>query len=283
MEHTQIAVLMTCYNRRNKTIKCLSNLMSQNLPCSRKIELYIVDADSSDGTFEAIKERFPEANLIRCENNTFWCGGMRIAFQEASKHDYDYYLWLNDDTMLNPNALETLIKISEGVSQKQSQGNIIVGSLCDPDSGDHAYGGVVRISKLRPILFKPVKPSNVPQECDTMNGNCVLLSKKSVALVGNLSEDFTHAMGDNDYGLRAKAKGVLIWVAPGYVGACTRNPLPLWQDPKATLVERLKHLHSPKGVPPCEWFIFAKRHAPLYWPIHMLSLYLRVVFPRLWH
>lgn len=283
MEHTRIAVLMTCYNRRNKTIKCLSNLMSQNPSCNRKIELYIVDANSSDGTFEAIKEQFPEANLIRCENNTFWCGGMRIAFQEASKHDYNYYLWLNDDIILKPNALETLIKTSDEVCPKQSQGSIIVGSLCDPDSGDHAYGGVVRISKLRSILFKPVKPSSEPQECDTMNGNCVLVSKKAAALAGNLSKDFTHAMGDNDYGLRAKTKGIPIWVAPDYVGTCRRNPLPLWQDPNTTLAERLKHLHSPKGVPPYEWFLFTKRHASLYWPIHMLSLYLRVLFPKFWH
>ena len=38
---------------------------------------------------------------------------MRVAFAEAMRSGFDYYLWLNDDTGLYPKALYTLLEASE--------------------------------------------------------------------------------------------------------------------------------------------------------------------------
>lgn len=35
---------------------------------------------------------------------------MYTAWQEAAKKDYDFYLWLNDDTFVYPNMLSTLLQ-----------------------------------------------------------------------------------------------------------------------------------------------------------------------------
>src|SRR5437879_10926345 len=60
-------------------------------------------------------------------------------------------------------------------------------------------------------------------DCDTMNGNCVLIQRSVVPRLGNLDHHFTHSMPDLDYGLRAKRAGCSVSVAPGYVGDCVTN------------------------------------------------------------
>ena len=56
--------------------------------------------------------------LLRGDGSLFWAGGMRLALGEALKGDYDYYVWLNDDTMLDPNAFKTLLGIHRDLSDR---------------------------------------------------------------------------------------------------------------------------------------------------------------------
>ena len=101
MYAVQIAALMTCHNRKDTTLACLRELMSQaGVNDTVKLQIYLIDAGSTDGTIEAIQEHFPDIHLIRSDSGLFWCGGMRVAFDEAMKGDHDYFLWLNDDTVL---------------------------------------------------------------------------------------------------------------------------------------------------------------------------------------
>jgi glycosyltransferase involved in cell wall biosynthesis len=49
-----IAVLMTCFNRKEKTLCCIESLFAQeNMPT---FDLYVCDDASTDGTSEAILE-----------------------------------------------------------------------------------------------------------------------------------------------------------------------------------------------------------------------------------
>jgi len=207
---------------------------------------------------------------------------MRVAFEEAIKYPYDYYLWLNDDTKLLPEAIKTLLQTVREISEKERRDCIVVGSTRDPQNGLRTYGGMVRPNRWRPFLFHPVEPSDRPQPCDTMNGNCVLIPRSIALSVGNISPEFTHVIGDIDYGLRARALGFSIWCAPGFVGLCARNRRPRWTDPNLPLRERLKILHTPKGLPPREWVAFVRRHVGRCWLLYWLKLQMRVLFPKLW-
>ena len=71
-------------------------------------------------------------------------------------------------------------------------------------------------------------------------------------------------------------------VAPKYIGKCSGNPKPSWVDNALSFRMRLQNLNSPKGLPPKEWIIFCKRHAGWRWPIKVIKLYLRVLFPGAW-
>lgn len=277
MKVETIAVLMTCYNRRETTLKCLEALYAQELPSSVYFDVYLVDDGCTDGTGESVRELFPNVTVIQGDGNLYWCGGMRLAWSEAMKKDYDCYLWLNDDTILFTSAISTLLRTLEEIGQYgcEPRDGIIVGSCRDANTGKQSYGG-----RIQKNLNEFVTPADYPQPCDMLNGNVALIPRKVKEKVGNLSPGFRHTSGDYDYGLRAIKEGFMIWVAPGFQGLCSTNAKESWTNPNTPLCKRWRQLHATKGQPPYETYVFARRHSGYFWMLDVLKLYIRVLFPR---
>ena len=276
---------MTCHNRKLKTLATLESLFQQTLTNEIALSVYLVDDGSTDGTAEGVQQKYPQVKLFNGDGNLFWNGGMRVAFSEAMKDDPDYYLWLNDDTVLAPEALDTLLTTSRDLTAKGETKAIVAGSTCDPDTGDFTYGGIVKITFLLPFKFRFLEPTKAAQSCDSMNGNCVLIPRTVVDIVGNLDPAFIHYLSDWEYGLRARQKGCTVWIAPGYQGTCSANP----QATKIAaedLAEGLQKMNQPKGLafkdatlqPASEWKVFARRHGGLLWPIYWLLPYRRLIW-----
>lgn len=285
MEQTSIAVLMTCHNRKSKTLATLESLFQQRSIDEIGHKVYLVDDGSTDGTRQAVQQTYPDVKIFSGDGNLFWNGGMRIAFSEAIKDDPDYYLWLNDDTILYPEALSSLLTTSRHLLEQGEENAIVAGSTCDPDTGAFTYGGIVKITPLLPFKFRFLDPTEAPQSCDSMNGNCVLIPRSVVELVGNLDPAFIHYLSDWEYGLRARQKGCTVWIAPGYQGTCSPNPQAT-KVAAASMSEGLEKMNQPKGLtfqdatlqPWEEWKVFAQRHGGLFWPIYWLLPYRRLVW-----
>ncbi|MBF2067415.1 MAG: glycosyltransferase family 2 protein [Calothrix sp. C42_A2020_038] len=274
MNQPRIAVIMTCFNRRNTTLSCLRALSQQ----TTHADVYLTDDGSSDGTGDAVRKTYPEVNILQGSGNLFWVGGMRLAFESAMQKGYDYYLWLNDDTMLEPDTLRHLLVIHQQLTAQGHQDSIIVGSTKDPITGKASYGGAVKSRKWYSNKYDFIGSSHTLQECDTMFGNCVLIPNGVAKKVGNIDKAFIHSLGDLDYGLRARKKGCSIWVAPGYVGTCSKNSVNnSWIDKKLSTVERLKKVIQIKAFPLRPWTVFCRRHSGFLWFIYWLLPYLRAV------
>jgi len=286
MNRDRIAVLITCHNRKPKTLACLTALFNQTPPSSATTDVYLVDDGSTDGTAEEVHQAYPQVKILQGDGSLFWNGGMRKAFAEALKQDYDYYLWLNDDTILYPEALSTLLATSHNLVEQGYAHSIVVGSTQDPENGAQTYGGVVQGNGWHPFHFPVVKPHETAQRCDTMHGNCVLIPRKVAQIVGNLDPTFNHYGADLDYGLRAKLQGCTVWIAPGYAGTCASNPASSRQlNLDQPLHEQLQKMNQPKGLPfqdvtllPMgEWKVFTQRHGGPLWLIYWLLPYRRLI------
>lgn len=275
---SRVAILLTCFNRREKTLACLTKVMDLSVPAGVSLHVYLVD-DGSDHTAEAVRRDFPDVNVLVGDGTLYWAGGMRKAWTEALRHGFDYFLWLNDDTELNPDALRRLLATIESVASRRA---VVVGTTSDPMTGSATYGGVSRSSRTRPLSFRLVTPSESIERCQTMNGNCVLVPKEVVNELGIISSAFTHGMGDFDYGLRATSSGIPILIAPGFVGVCARDHLVQgsWRDRSLPRSERWRKIMASKELPPRAWFTFARRHGGPLWPLQWLSPYLRVLMGR---
>ena len=84
----RIAAIITCHNRKEKTLVCLKSLFQ----IIQNIDVFLTDDGSTDGTSEAVKKIYPQVNIIQGDGNLFWSRGMYIAWKEAVKGGYDYYL-----------------------------------------------------------------------------------------------------------------------------------------------------------------------------------------------
>lgn len=274
----RLAILLTCHNRRDTTLACLRALHACPLPPEWAFDVFLVDDGSTDGTGSAVRRAFPATIVIDGDGTLFWNGGMRMAFARAMEQDYPAYLWLNDDTLLAPAALLDLARCqAELAARTGGAPAIVVGATCDPVRGTLTYGGLVS-DRRSPHRYELLPPSDQPQECQSLNGNCVLIPRAVVQAIGNIDPAFVHAIGDWDYGLRARRAGFALWVAPGFVGTCSANPpaecaLTLQAD----LRRQWRRTCGPKGVPPRAWRVYVQRHCGVLWPLHFARPYVGTV------
>ena len=265
---------MTVHNRKDMTLSCLSHLYNSIIPFNYLLDVYLTDDGCTDGTPEAINELFPKVNILKGDGTLFWNRGMHLAWSEAIKKEYNYYLWLNDDTFLFRYSLSRLIKCSKHYFDDF----IIVGST----------SGITELEKITwgGNLIKTGLITDITHDkvCDLINGNIVLIPKNAYKLVGLNDPYFHHALGDFDYSLRAKKLNVLSVVAEGVYGKCDLNSgIPTWRDPAVSLRERLKALFKPKELNPFEYFYFRNRHFGFIAAcLTLISNFLHVLFPKYW-
>ncbi|HYE55805.1 MAG TPA: glycosyltransferase, partial [Chitinophagaceae bacterium] len=73
----KIAVLLTTFNRKQKTLACLQSLQQQILPGNVSLEVFLTDDASSDGTAETVLQQFPSTHVFIGTGFLYWAGGMR--------------------------------------------------------------------------------------------------------------------------------------------------------------------------------------------------------------
>ena len=268
-----LCVLMASFNRRAQTMRCLQALFASSGLGELRLHVILVDDGSSDGTAQAVTQAYPEVQLLRADGTLYWCRAMHLAFAQALKIGFDHYLWLNDDTLVQPDALQRLLACDQGTAPV-----IVAGSAVDAQTGQPSYGGHRRISRWRLTSWRLVPAGPQAQSIDIFDGNLVLINAAAAARVGNLDPAFEHAMGDTDYALRALRLGIAVRLAPGVLATCTANR---WQgsflDPALPRRERWRLMQDRKGLPWRSWLHFVRRHTGPWWPGYFVWPYLKVM------
>lgn len=282
---TAVAVIVCCFNRREQTLGCLQAVQNQCLRSDYRITIYLLDDGSTDGTSEAVSCDFPSVNILSGSGALYWNGGMRVAFEAAIKHKFDFYLWMNDDTKITVDALEKLLATFDEKNQISEKPPIVVGATSNESGSKTTYGGVNRSSWYKPVSYRLIGADSKAIECDSMNGNCVLIPSDVVSSIGNLDPAFQHYMGDHDYGHRAQKAGHPIWLAPGFVGVCEASNVSRRDVKWKTFKQGLAELRTPKGLVTsdadlpsfAEWKVYCKRHAGPFWFVYWLLPYRRLL------
>lgn len=228
----RVAVLMTCYNRVEVTLRCLDLLFRQVLPQNVLLDVFLVDDASPDETGRRVKGKHCHVNVVRSNGGLFWCKGMRLAWDTAvAKGSYDFYLWLNDDVKLKPNALMGLFKDFEQTK------SVIVGTLSsDENERDVSYGATRKF------------PDGLPHVADSgMNGNLVLIPHGIYKKVGPICGAYHHQYGDYDYGWLLRRNEFEFYSSSQFCGVCPQQPERYLHLKGRSLIDRLKLLFDPKG------------------------------------
>ena len=100
----------------------------------------------------APRRRLKPLRMSRCLKATdpsYWAAGMAVAEQTAVRGNPGFLLWLNDDTILDQDALSRLLATAD-----LHPGAIVVGATRDPLSGDLTYGGRLQDQQMARATFR---------------------------------------------------------------------------------------------------------------------------------
>lgn len=252
---SEIIVVMTCHNRKNKTVNCIKKLHEGNN--SNIYHYIVVDAASTDDTPKELEKLgYDDVRIIHAEGTLFWNGGMHRGISEGMK-DYgesDFVLLVNDDVDFTPGVIDRLAAYANDRYDGQA---VIVGATQD-DSGKFSYGGILYGKGLK---YEMLGPDHTDVKCTTFNANCTLIPIQIMKVVKNVDPFYKHSMGDFDLGFRISRSGNDIYMYPEYVGQCNDNPVEgTWQDTKLGIIKRIKLKESFKGLPFRDWFHYLHRN-----------------------
>lgn len=269
----KILVIFTCFNRKEKTKKCIETINTGNPECD--FTFAVADDGSTDGTYEMLQNMQSDYSIhvLRGKGDWFYSGGMNAGMDYALQnlpHDFDYLLMMNDDVEFFEKSIQSMIAQSHVQNQA-----IIVGAMCN-DGGTLSYGAVKYISGYK---YRKMELSEWKISADTFNANCVLIPYKAFEQVGAMDSYYRHSLGDFDYGLSLKRAGYLLYQSKEFVGKCNNNSNKgTWADTSLNRIERIRKKENVKGAPMKQWFYFLKKNFGFLVAIKgIVSPYLRIL------
>lgn len=292
----RIAILYTCYNRREKTLSSLKGLYESvrifnQQSNNEKIEpvVYLTDDGCTDGTADAIRNIYQtqDINILQGTGNLYWAGGMRFAWKEAMKRheEWDFYLLLNDDTDLFPHCFIELLEALKYCKSHFGKVGIISGITCaNDDVTKITYGGDVIPNKFNGRQIR-LGRSSKPQMVDITNANILLVPKSVVDQIGIFYEGYKHGRADNDYSMQARKKGIPVLITAGACGACENDHETKIQFREKiismSLRERIGYFSHPLHST-SDYLTFIRRNMLFRYPLAIVFRMMETYFPKIY-
>lgn len=276
-----IAVLVTVFNRREKTRACLQSLLMDFAGHDGlSMDMWITDDGSTDGTSEMLRDEFPQANVLEGDGNLFWNGGMINSWKAAMAHGgYDSYLLLNNDVEILPGLFDELVAAEEHSLKTYGKRGIYVGSTQNPEKTAFTYGGFNFRGKLT-LKDEYVLPNGDFQTCQCAHGNVTCVSSDVVDSMGIFHDGYFHGGTDHDYTYLAWKAGFPLVVLRDYVGLCENDHCGSDEGFKGkNLKERIAYLESPRGQNLHNILLFQKRCFPMRLPFAFVAAWCKALFP----
>ncbi|MEK7309702.1 MAG: glycosyltransferase family 2 protein [Planctomycetota bacterium] len=213
-----VSIIIVNYNTKEHLLKCIASSLQQGKDINCRV--IVIDNGSSDGSAEAVKQLYPNVNLIHNEQNYGFARAVNQGLKSADKSDY--HLILNSDARLADNYLK---KASEFL-ETHPRCAVVTGQLLDPDgSRQNSFDnfpnliselvGKSLLKTLMPNKYRSKKQAYTsPIEVESIIGAAMLVRQKAIEDVGLLDEDYFFFLEETDWCYRMRQKGWSIYFIP---------------------------------------------------------------------
>lgn len=212
-----VSVIIVNYNVKDRVDACIDSIYKANTT-NLNLEVFFVDNDSVDGSYEHIKSKYPQVICIRNERNLGFSKANNIALRQAQG---EYILILNPDTILEENTFVKLIEFIKthdrvgAVSSKLILSNGQLDTACKRSfpTLSVALPRMLGLSKLFPrnrILGKYnllYLDEDQTHEVDAICGAFMFIPKRVLDEVGYFDEDYFMYGEDIDLCYRIQKAG----------------------------------------------------------------------------
>jgi len=219
----RVSAIIVNWNTRDHLMECLDSLGGGN--AESQLEIIVVDNNSSDGSGDAVQDRYPAVTLIRNECNLMFAGGVNTGIRNSQGK---YLLFLNPDVLITPKVVCELADYLE----KHPDVAAVSPALYYPN-GDFQSEFFLRLPSLSQLVLfytpvsrfakksKTLRLRYLEMTCDPkgemempqLPGGCVMVSRSAVNTTGVMDEDFTLYYEDVDWCKRLSKCGRLILYA----------------------------------------------------------------------
>lgn len=212
MSANHVWALVLMYGHEDVTADCIASLTRQD---HAELTILLIDNDASDGGGARLRARFPQIRYLDTGGNVGFTGGMNRGLAHALEHGADDVLFLNNDTVLEPTCVSTLLRARKAlpdagiVAPKILYGNP---PLLWYAGGDLSRARAIAVHRH---FLEPDRPGEDRIERVTFASGCGFMMPASVARrVGGFAEDFFIYCEDVDLCMRLDAAGYGIYYVP---------------------------------------------------------------------
>lgn len=203
-----VTVVIPNYNGKKYLWDCLISLEKQTF---KDFDVVIVDNGSKDGSTDLVKEKYPAVKLVELTDNTGFANAVNVGIRES---DAKYVFLLNNDTICEPEVLESLVKImdrKEKIFSAQAKMLQMGDTKLIDDAGDYycALGWAFTPWKDR-TSDSVLRHRTVTSAC----AGAAIYRRKILDEIGLFDEEHFCYLEDVDIGYRARLFGYLNVVDP---------------------------------------------------------------------
>lgn len=208
-----VSIILVNYNGYSDTVDCIHSLLKMDYS---NYKIYVVDNGSTE---EATPEQFQfiskHSQYIWSDNNLGFSGGNNLGIDYAMKDNPDFYLLLNNDTEVESDFLNRLVKVG---SEKKDAG-IVTGKILWFDDKSRIWyaGGNYNYETGKTTHFHYDEINNDSEhkiESITFASGCLwLIPKQVISDVGKMDERMFLYAEDTEYCCRVLKNGLRIYYA----------------------------------------------------------------------
>lgn len=213
-----LSIVIVNWNTRELLLACLASVYETVTEI--RFEVWLVDNGSSDGSVAAVQTRFPDVRIIENSRNLGFAAANNRAFRGMAGR---YALLLNTDTVLQPDAVDTLFRFME----RTPDAAMACGQLLNPDgSRQNSIANFPSLLSLasNETLLRVLMPKRFPSKrrrytapirVDSCIGASLMVRRSAMDEIGLLDEAYFFFMEETDWAYRMGRAGWSVYFVPG--------------------------------------------------------------------
>ena len=204
MINSKVAVIIVNWKKYDITSICIESILNST---NSNFKIILVDNESDNKKVKNFKYR-DEIKIIQNKKNEGFSKANNIGIDYALKNNFDYTILINNDTIVEKNLIEVLLKTA------QAKNFSVVQPLILNYNGKEIWNAGGRINYFFGNFITRKKVGNSLNSSheltEWLTGCCCLFKTKIFKEIGKLDESFFAYYEDVDFSLRLKKHGYKI-------------------------------------------------------------------------